>query len=86
MHVFVPPTASPPGLLRLARDTCLRLWASQEGEFDPVARPLFARYFASLYHDADLDRHGICEALRMTPNKDDRSLPVRFRDAAEASE
>lgn len=84
VHVFVPPTASPPGLLRMARETCMRLWATQEGEFDPVARSLFGRYFGALYHDADLDKHRICDALQLRPNQADRSLPVRFRDAAEA--
>ncbi len=84
VHVFVPPTAAPPGLLRQARDTCKLLWSERpEAAFDPFALPMFKRYFERLYGDRKLDEHGICEALRLQPDKQTMSLPVRFRDAAE---
>ena len=81
VHVFVPPTAAPPGLMRQARDTCKSLWFDRPD--DPISLDLFERYFRRLYHDADLDKRGICEALRMVFDRQDRTLAVRFRDAAE---
>ena len=77
VHVFVPPSEPPPGLLRQARDTCKTLWQHHEAA-DPLGLPLFERFFRQLYADAGLDRKGICEMLRV-----DRGA-VRFRDAAEA--
>jgi CRISPR-associated endonuclease/helicase Cas3 len=82
VHVFVPPTAAPPGLLRQARDTCKALW--HEHPADPFASDLFERYFQRLYHDApSLDAKGICEALRLEASVKERSLAVRFRDASD---
>lgn len=81
VHVFVPPTAAPPGLMRQARDTCKSLWFERPN--DPISLDLFDRFFRRLYHDADLDRKRICEALRLVPNPKERTLAVRFRDAAE---
>ena len=82
VHVFVPPTAAPPGLLRQARDTCKVLW--QDRPADPFSHHLFHRYFQRLYHDApSLDAEGICEALRLQASSADRSLAVRFRDASD---
>lgn len=85
VHVFVPPTAAPPGLLRQARDTCKTLWSDRPAHgFDPFSLQLFDRYFQRLYHDApSLDAKEICLALRMNPDQQSRSLPVRFRDAAD---
>ena len=77
VHVFVPPSEPPPGLLRQARDTCKTVWQHQKAD-DPLGLPLFDRFFRQLYADAGLDRKGICEMLRV-----DRGA-VRFRDAAEA--
>ncbi len=82
VHVFVPPTAAPPGLLRQARDTCKALW--QDRPADPFASSLFKRYFQRLYHDApSLDAEGICDALRLQRSLTDRVLAVRFRDASD---
>jgi len=78
VHVFVPPSEPPPGLLRQARDTCRNLWASSTAP-DPVALELFDAYFNGLYADANLDRRDICNMLRA-----DRHMNLRFRDAAEA--
>ena len=82
VHVFVPPTAAPPGLLRQARDTCKALWHDHPA--DPFASELFKRYFQRLYHDApSLDAKGICDALRLEPSVKERVLAVRFRDASD---
>lgn len=77
VHVFVPPSEPPPGLLRQARDTCKTLWQGNQTD-DPLDLPLFERFFRQLYADARLDRHGICGMLRVDHGA------VRFRDAAEA--
>lgn len=77
VHVFVPPSEPPPGLLRQARDTCKTLWQSTTDD-DPLGLPLFDRFFRQLYADAQLDRRGICDMLRVDHGA------VRFRDAAEA--
>lgn len=83
VHVFVPPTAAPPGLLRQARDTCKAVWHDRPA--DPFALPLFERYFRRLYHDApSLDAKGICDMLKLQVDAKAMALAVRFRDAAEA--
>jgi CRISPR-associated endonuclease/helicase Cas3 len=82
VHVFVPPTQPPPGLLRQARDSCRTLWHDRPA--DPFALELFERYFRRLYHDAkSLDAKGICAALRLEADPRECTLAVRFRDAAE---
>ncbi len=82
VHVFVPPTAAPPGLLRQARDTCKMLWSDHPA--DPFASDLFKRYFQRLYHDAkSLDAKDICKALQLEASANDRTLAVRFRDASD---
>lgn len=83
VHVFVPPTPAPPGLMRLARQTGQRLWHDRPAE--PLSLDLVARYFRDLYFAApSTDSKGICAMLQMEPNHGELSLPVRFRDAAEA--
>lgn len=83
VHVFVPPTAAPPGLLHQARETCKLVWHDHPAQ--PFALPLFQRYFKRLYHDApSLDQKGICEMLRLQIDAKALALPVKFRDAAEA--
>lgn len=83
VHVFVPPTASPPGLLRQARDTCKTVWHDHPA--DPFASELFKRYFQRLYHDArSLDSKEICDALQLNVSKEERTLAVRFRDASDS--
>jgi len=81
VHVFVPPTKAPPGLLRQARETCKTLWS--EGPDNPFALPLFERYFQKLYHDADLDAKGICQAVQLEADPRERTLAVRFKDASD---
>ena len=64
VHVFVPPTQPPAGLLRQGRDHCRLLWHGRPE--DPTSLALFQRYFERLYHDApSLDAKSICEALRL---------------------
>jgi CRISPR-associated endonuclease/helicase Cas3 len=82
VHVFVPPTPAPPGLLRQARDTCKAVW--HELPTDPFALPLIRQYFRRLYHDAhSLDLHGICQRLRLQVDGKAMSLPVQFREVAD---
>lgn len=76
VHVFVPPTLPPPGLLRQAESTCRTIWHGVAG--DPLDLQLFPRYFSRLYADGNLDKHGICDMLRVG-----READVRFRDAAD---
>lgn len=83
VHVFVPPTEPPPGLLRQARDICKLVWRDRPEQV--FALPLFDRYFRRLYHDApSLDGKHICELLRLQIDAKALSLPVRFKDAADA--
>jgi CRISPR-associated endonuclease/helicase Cas3 len=83
MHVFVPPTKAPPGLLTLARDTCKAVWHGSLD--DPLAEPLIKQYFKRLYHDApSTDIAGICEMLKLQPDLKALSLPVQFRSASDA--
>lgn len=77
VHVFVPPTLPPPGLLRQAESTCRTVWHGHGG--DPLALDLFPGYFGRLYADGRLDKHGICGMLRVGKVAD-----VRFRDAADS--
>ncbi|MGB7991337.1 MAG: CRISPR-associated helicase Cas3' [Candidatus Methylophosphatis roskildensis] len=76
VHVFVPPTLPPPGLLRQAESTCRTIWHGVTG--DPLDLQLFPPYFRRLYADGNLDKHGICDMLRVGKEAD-----VRFRDASE---
>lgn len=83
VHVFVPPTKAPPGLLRLARDTCRKVWIDQPAE--PFSLALIQKYFQFMLNDVpSTDAKGICEHLKLEPDRDTWSLPVRFRDAADA--
>lgn len=77
VHVFVPPSDPPPGLLRQARDACKKVWYRLEG--DPLALERFPDYFRHLYADARLDARQICDMVRVGNDGD-----VRFRDAADA--
>ncbi len=83
VHVFVPPTQPPPGLLRQARDACKLVWHDRPAE--PFALPLIQRYFERLLHDAaSLDAKRITELLKLEVDRKALSLSVRFRDAAHA--
>ncbi|MDS4015613.1 MAG: CRISPR-associated endonuclease Cas3'' [Candidatus Accumulibacter sp.] len=78
VHVFVPPTAAPPGLLRMAEQATRLVWSTLPADADPLAVDLFADYFRRLYGDAQLDAHGICDLLRVAAGAE-----VNFRTAAE---
>ena len=83
VHVFVPPTKAPPGLLTLARDTCKAVLRGLPA--DPFAVPLIDLYFKRLYHDApSTDKARICDLLKLEPDLKSLSLPVQFRSAADA--
>lgn len=80
VHVFVPPTSPPPGILRQARDVTRTLFA--EGELDPLAPRSFVRFFRELYwvRGDRLDKEGIRRLL----DHDGRSVDLEyaFRTAA----
>lgn len=83
VHVFVPPTKSPPGLLRLARDSCTAVWHDLPAQ--PLALPLVERYFKRLLHDAkSTDGKRICELLSLRVDMSALALPLQLRSAAEA--
>jgi CRISPR-associated endonuclease/helicase Cas3 len=75
--VFVPPQPAPPGHLRKAEDASRVVLHGIVA--DPMERALFARYFERFYSASELDRHGICDLLKV----DGRSLAINFRSAAE---
>lgn len=77
-HVFVPPKAAPPGLLRMAENSTRVLWSAL-GEGDgPMAVERFGEFFRHLYGNADLDAKRIRDLLRAGKAGD-----VSFRTAAE---
>lgn len=83
VHVFVPPTPSPPGLLALARATCRTVWHDRPAQ--PLALPLVQRYFKRLLHDApSADAKQVCLMLNLQPDAKALSLPLRLRAASDA--
>ena len=83
VHVFVPPTEPPRGLLRLARDHCRVVWRDRPD--NPFALPLIAEYFRRLYGDApSTDRKAICDMLKLEVDAATRGLSVQFRSASDA--
>lgn len=83
VFVFVPPTQAPPGLLRLARDTCRLVWHDLPA--DPFSLDLIRQYFRRLLNDSmSTDAKSICEHLKLEPDRNQLALPIRFRDAADA--
>ena len=80
VHVFVPPTSPPPGILRQAADVTRSLFA--EGDLDPLAPRSFVRFFRELYwlRGDRLDKEGIRRLL----GHDGRSVELEyaFRTAA----
>jgi len=83
VHVFVPPTASPPGLLRLARDTCKAVWS--DAPIEPLGLERVQRYFERMLHDTpSTDKHRIAELLHCRPNPSDLSVSLALRSAADA--
>jgi CRISPR-associated endonuclease/helicase Cas3 len=85
VHVFVPPKAPPPGLLRQAAQACTLVWDGLDpsGDDDPLALERVSRYFARLYGGAELDRHGIAELLKLEIDRRAGTLAVNFRSAAD---
>lgn len=82
VHVFVPPTEPPPGLLRQARDACKAVW-SQHPAVAPLDLSLFGRYFQRLYNTGDLDTKRVCDDLLLQFDLASLSFAVRFRDVAD---
>ena len=83
VHVFVPPTKSPPGLLAMARDLCGKIW--HDAPTDPLALPLVRRFFELLVNDTpSTDKHGICDLLKLQPDTTEWTLPINFRSASDA--
>lgn len=83
VHVFVPPTKSPPGLLALARDTCKSVWRDLPAQ--PFALPLVEQYFKRLLHDAkSTDAKRIGEMLSLRPDMRALTLPLQLKSAADA--
>lgn len=78
VHVFVPPKAPPPGLLRMAEQATRILWGGLSEGAEPMGVERFAEYFRKLYGDARLDEKDICRLLRVGKEAD-----VAFRTAAE---
>ncbi|MCE1183785.1 MAG: CRISPR-associated endonuclease Cas3'' [Rhodocyclales bacterium] len=78
VHVFVPPKAPPPGLLRMAEQATRILWAALPEGADLMAVERFTDYFRRLYGDSRLDEKGIGELLRVG-----KAAEVNFRTAAE---
>lgn len=78
VHVFVPPKAPPPGLLRMAEQTTRILWSGLPTGAEPMGVERFGQYFRQLYGDARLDEKNICQLLRVGKEAD-----VAFRSAAE---
>lgn len=86
VHVFVPPKAPPPGLLRQAAQACTQVWdeLARTDDPDPLSVARVRRYFQRLYADAhSLDQQGICDLLRLQISKEDKALAMQFRTAAE---
>ena len=76
--VFVPPEPPPKGTLLKAAQACVSTLQGQQA--DPLARPLFERYFREFYYSQALDARGIVGKLKVNP----ATLAVQFRSAAEA--
>ncbi|HNT97099.1 MAG TPA: CRISPR-associated endonuclease Cas3'' [Elusimicrobiales bacterium] len=78
VHVFVPPSPLPIGIMRKSADTFRDLLAT--GGFDPDSPGIYKRYFEALYSRANsTDSAGIMELL----TKDIQNCGIQFRTAAE---
>lgn len=80
VHVFVPETSPPPGILRQAADVARTLFSGRD--IDPLAPDSFDRFFRQLYwlRGDRLDKHGIRKLLNHDGS--DRALAYAFRTAA----
>lgn len=84
VHVFVPPSAAPPGLQRKAQDKLRELVA--DAAFDPQAPTSFKRYFELFYSALNDTGQGILDLLVrdvLAPREKD-CLRIQFRSAATA--
>ncbi|MEN9865948.1 MAG: hypothetical protein RL748_1538, partial [Pseudomonadota bacterium] len=82
VHVFVPEINPPPGLLTMARNSCVSVLFDDVP--DPLALPLFPQYFERLYEDCELDSkqimaglHAKCGAKMIAPQY--RSVANNFK-------
>lgn len=83
VHVFVPPTEPPHGLLRQARDHCRVVWHDIPKQ--PFALPLIKQYFKRLYADAhSTDAKRVADKLKLDIDPHALTLSVEFRSAADA--
>lgn len=77
--VFVPPKKSPPGILRKATETAVRMLSN--GLPDLIDQSVFPPFFSELYWKANsLDEKGILKILSPDPSE----LGIQFRTAGEA--
>jgi CRISPR-associated endonuclease/helicase Cas3 len=77
--VFIPPKQPPPGILRKAAETSVRILSN--GLPDPLSQSVFSPFFSELYWKANsLDAQDIIKKL--TPDRSE--LSIHFRSAAEA--
>jgi CRISPR-associated endonuclease/helicase Cas3 len=84
VHVFIPPSSPPPGLLLQGEQTTREL-AANGGSFDPLAPDTFCRYFDLLYGKGELDAKDILSLLE--PDRAAfRSAAERFRLIDDAGE
>ena len=79
-RLAVPPEPPPKGTLLKAAQACVSTLQGQQA--DPLARPLFERYFRQFYANVDLDKEGIVALLTPEQNRDN-PLATGFRTAAE---
>ena len=82
VHVFVPEIKAPPGLLRKGVESCINVLNSEE-QFppDPLALPLFKRYFRDLFSVCNLDEKNIMHDLQSECG--DSMKAPKFRSVSE---
>ncbi len=68
LHVFMPPTKPPRGILRTAQEVSKAMW--REGRLDLSNPSTFVEYFARLYRAADQDPRAVMAAEREQRFKD----------------
>lgn len=81
VHVFVPPTEPPKGLLRKGAQATRSVLHGHQGSL--LDRALFERYFQQLYYQCDLDERRIVADLTAPLDFSEAGLGVSFRSAAE---
>ncbi|MCA3217819.1 MAG: CRISPR-associated endonuclease Cas3'' [Burkholderiales bacterium] len=81
VHVFVPPTEPPKGLLLKGAQATRSVLHGHQGSL--LDRKLFERYFRQLYYQCDLDERRIVADLTAPLDFSEAGLGVSFRSAAE---